>query len=150
MKKKSKCKRNKEASTPMPQQKHRASELRKGKPRAERVGTQKSVTHDIGLAYKRTTDQDTLSGPRSAGWAEESGSPQRRKAVWELQGSRAAPRLRPSLGGKGWDQHKWEDNAKSERGDPGNDPSQINRKDGIKGKKKPEGDGATPRRELRG
>ena len=96
MKKKSKCKRNKEASTPMPQQKHRASELRRGRPRAERVGTRKSVTLAIGLVYKRTTDQGTNREPRSASWAEGSGFPQRRKAVWELQGSRAAPRLRPS------------------------------------------------------
>ena len=117
----------------MPQQKHRASELREGKPRAERVGTQKSVT----------------PGPRAAGWAEDSGSPQRSKAVWDLRGSRAAQKLRPSLGGKGWGQHKRGGNVKGEQGDPGNDPSQINEKDDIKSTKRPEGDGATPRRELR-
>ena len=122
-----------EASTPMPQQKHRVSELKKDKPRAERVGTQKSVA----------------AGPRAADWAEDSGSPQRSKAVWDLRGSRAAQKLRPSLGGKGWGQHKREGNIKGEQGDPGNDPSQINEKDAIKSKKRPAGDGATPRRELR-
>ena len=122
-----------EASTPMPQQKHRASELRENKPRAERVGTQKSVA----------------TGPRAADWAEDSGSPQRNKAVWDLRGSKAAQKLRPSLGGEDRGQHNGEDNSRGEQGDQGNDPSQINKKDAIKSNKKPAGDGATPRRELR-
>ena len=94
-------------------------------PRAERDGTRKSVEQ----------------GQRTDDWSEDCASGRR---------SEAARELRTGRGGLERDQQNGEDNNKEEQGDQGNDPSQNNKKDAIRIMKRPAGDVAAPRRELRG